>query len=367
MKKTSREIINQAQKLSGSQNSKAFDFAFKVSLLNSVYTQLYNELAGISNSFVGYFTFTDKESALPDDCYKVLNVFYGTIDNPFNISPSSINNTIPGSYYIENDTIRIVDKKDSKQVTVKYSKMPLVLTSPEDTIYFDVEDIDDNQPTLVYENKFYYTKTDGTIHAFDILNDSDEEVEEYPISFQQRFILSGTTVIDLDNNDVTEYFEASSPFTGNTIYPKEIISDYYGTNTIIRYSDNSIWYMDNSYNKVYLNHYEYKGQYFSSSKIYAVNGDAETGYGFVYYDDYKKKHGFASFVPDTVLDYPNSAFFDVLEDMLGIQFQSLTGMSYEGLATKLENDKDAFVASIVRNSQGNRIKNEDMRFGRTIW
>lgn len=373
MKKTAKELINQAEKLSGTQNSLAFDFAFKVSLLNSVYGQLYNELTSLSNSFVDYFEFTGKESALPDDCYKVLSVFLGSKDNPVNISSSGINNPIPGTFYIENDTIKIVGN-NTNRVVVKYSKLPVILTCPNDPILFTIPSEYQSITSFYLKDDILYfnASVEGVTgnYAYNIMNETIEEIDTLP-SYNQKFTLSFDddvwTVIDWDNNDVTEYFKAESPFTGNEIYPEQIISDFYGTHTIIRYSDNSIWFMDYNYNKTYLNHKEYKGQFFYSNNIYAVDGNDETGFGFVYYDEREDKLAYGSFVPDTVLDYPNQAFFDIIEDMLGVQFQSLTGMSYEGLNTKLENDKTSFYSSIIRQSQGTRIRNEDNYYRRILW
>jgi hypothetical protein len=136
---TSREIIERAKDLSQTNNSKAFSFSLLTSLLNNAYSKLYNDLSGISNSFVKYFEFTGGEADLPADCNKVLMVYEGKERNPFIINQSSVNNFIPGSYYIENRTIKIVGKIDGRKVTVKYNTLPAVLTAPNDNETIDVE------------------------------------------------------------------------------------------------------------------------------------------------------------------------------------------------------------------------------------
>ena len=52
---TSKELIQRAKDLSQTPNSKAFSFSLLTSLLNNAYTKLYNDLSGISNSFIKYY------------------------------------------------------------------------------------------------------------------------------------------------------------------------------------------------------------------------------------------------------------------------------------------------------------------------
>ena len=56
MQYTSREIIERAKDLSQTTNSKAFSFSLLTNLLNNAYTKLYNDLSGMSNAFIEYFT-----------------------------------------------------------------------------------------------------------------------------------------------------------------------------------------------------------------------------------------------------------------------------------------------------------------------
>ena len=101
---SAREILDLAKRLSQTQNSKAFDFLTEVHLLNNVYTSLYNDLA-TSQAFISEFKFTGTEADLPSDCYKIVSVARNSKYYYINQSSNSYN--IPGTYTIENGSIRI--------------------------------------------------------------------------------------------------------------------------------------------------------------------------------------------------------------------------------------------------------------------
>ena len=363
MTKTAREIINQAMKLAQCQNSKAFDFSLLVSLLNSAYTKVYNDLSGYTNAFMKYFTFTGDEVRLPSDCFKVLMVYKGKKENPFIISQSSLNNYIPNTYVIENDILRIVGKKDSNEVTVKYSAVPLTLTAPDDP---EIIDVDYDEVQYLSDYGFHYKKNDKT-YFYSFENKESTEVTKAPTSSNKfnNFAFSWRTVGNIDQvvwnaKDVTNMFIAYDEQTGKELRIKKMVHD--NTHILIQYDNNDLYLMTGDWKKVMVNPDLYKGRYFKVDDIYAICGDDSTGKGALV-----SKDGlllYIDFVPDTVLNYTNNIFFDIIEDMIAIQLQSLCSMNNDALQTKLTNDEQSFYESLQRSQQGIRIKNEsNMRFG----
>lgn len=362
MQKSCREIIEQAKRLSQTQNSKAFDFSFIVSILNSVYAQLYNDLSAYSNGFIKYFEFTGNEADLPDDCYKVDSVFYGDIDSPYIINQSSINNFIPGTYYIENNVIKIIDKKDSKKITVKYSTIPLVLTCPDDPI--DITSVFDTysglENIILDDDGFYFTYN-GQAMYYNFEKEEAEEVTGLParsITFNNKSLIfdSVNQTVTWNGEDVTDYFAAKDLQTGEDLEIESMVWD--NTHIAIQYNNWDLYVMTTNWNKVLVNPYLYKGRYFKSSFLYDICGNDFTGKGMIAEDGISGKILYMDFVPDTVLDYPNSVFFDLIEDRVAIQLQSLAGLTNDALQSKADKDEMSFYSSLQRSNQGNRIRND---------
>lgn len=354
MQKTCKEIIRQAKQLAQCQNSEAFEWSFVVSLLNSVYSQIYNDLTNYSNSFVQHFEFSGEEADLPKDCYKVLAVY----TKNYNYNQSSINAQIPGTYYIENNTIKIVGKHSSQKITVKYSCVPIVLTSPDDPIEVNLDDIDYNEPLVLDDNGFYYTDLEDNVYYYNFKKET-QETASYPTSTDNLFnnkslSRDGNNVIWNGDVDVSEYFIAKDSNTGADLSIAEMVWD--NTHIAIRYNNNDLYVMTGDWNKVLVNPYLYKGRYFKIENVYAICGDDSTGKGILVKSDNKLLY--IDFVPDTVLDYPNSVFFDLVEDRLALQMQAIIGTSNDSLRDKEENDNLSFYTSLQKSSQGNRIRND---------
>jgi hypothetical protein len=360
MNKTAKEIIIQAKHLSQTDNSKAFDWDLLTSLLNNSYTTLYNDLTGYSNSFIGYFDFTDKEVGLPADCNKVLSVFYGTEDNPYFISQSSQNNFIPGNYYIENNTIKVVGKKDSRKITVKYSKLPVTLTAPDDD-YLVGDFADAVSFGLCSDEGFYYKTTEPNKYQF--YNFDNKETEEFEGTMPARITTFLDRTISIENNkvmwgedDVTEYFMRDEYDEVANI--SNAISD--NTHIAILYTDGTIWSMMSDFSKTQLNPVLYKGRLYKVDALLGICADDSTGQYILVRKNNKVYK--ISFVPDTIIDYPDNVFFDIIEDKLSIQLQALQGLDNTALNTKLQQDEMSFYQSLQRSQQGMRIRNVDNRY-----
>lgn len=369
MTKSSLEIIKEAKTLSQTENSKAFSFSLLTSLLNNAYTKLYNDLSGISNSFVGYFEFTGKEADLPLDCNKILMVYEGKESNPFIINQSSVNNFIPGSYYIENRTIKIIGKIDGRKVTVKYNKLPAVLTAPnEDEVIDEIEREANFNVGLCQDDGFYFKKEVGTntYYFYDFEEKEEQEFTEGSMPLAETTFLGYTpSIVDdkimWNNIDVTDYFLRDENDSVSNIV--STASD--NTHLAILYSNGDLYVMTSDWTKVQINPVLYKGRYYKVSKLYGICADDSTGEYILVENGGKLKK--ISFVPDTVISYPDNVFFDIIIDKIAIQLQSLQGLNNDALQNKLTDDEESFYNSLQRSQQGQRIRNDSNIFAWRLW
>ncbi len=363
MTKSSKELIIQAMVLSQTQNSKAFSWDFKIQLLNSVYSKIYNDLAGYSNTFVKYFQFTGNEVELPEDCNKIEMVYKGNDINPFVLSQSSQNHPIPGTYYIENNTLKIVDGLPSR-VIVKYSTLPIILTAPEDPKYIDLDydaiyGIDDYNIWFEKDDKKY-------LYNFD-----NEDIIETNKTFKaSKTFNNHTLTFDIatqkvywNGTDISNYFMKFDEQTGFRTGIKDMKFD--NTHIATLYENGDLWIMTGDWQDTMVNPFLYKGRYFKVDELLGCCCDDYTGKGLLVKSNDRLMY--IDFVPDTLLSYPDNVFFDIIEDKVAIQLEGLCGLKNEALQTKLTDDEMSFYQSLQRSQQGMRIKN-DANIGRwRLW
>lgn len=364
MKKTALEILSSAKQLAQATNSDAFGFQFLTSLLNNCYSNVYNDIVAYSNYFVKYFEFTGNEADLPEDCNKVLSVFSGSEKNPYIITQSSTNNYIPGTYIIENNTIKIYGL--SGKFTVKYSSLPETLTAPDEP---ELVELQDCVSAIVYydyatkTHKIFYVAQNNVFHVYDIENQTDTTVETQPYTgpstFKNRTLTYnalGTSEYSViwNGEDYTEYFIAYDQDTGEEIYPAIICHD--NSRIAITYDNNDIYVMDTSWNKVQINPYISQGRYFKGT-AYAIYTDDSIG-KYLLVKDENDSFFLCSYVPDTIIEFPNNVYFDYLEDLIAVQLQGQIGVQNDSLQTKLTNDEMSFYNSLQKGQQGVRIRND---------
>lgn len=366
---SSKEIIDLAKELAQVQNSKAFSFHLLTSLLNNCYSKLYNDLTSYTNSFIDYFSFTTKESWLPADCNKVLAVYYDyPNDNNHYLSQSSMNELIYGTYYLENNKIKIVGKTDGRKITVKYSKLPATLTAPDNPEKLNVN-VGYGYGKCTEDGFYYQLQPAGTVYFYDFEKMEGEATElttlpaQTNIFYGKALTYTGTDIL-WGTEVVTDRFIRPNHDSLDLV---NAITD--GYKVLIQYGDGEVWIMLGDWSLVRLNIEEYKGRKFELSPnvgnfIKGICSDDSTGDYIIYTKDginYK-----SSFVPDTILDYPDQVFFDILIDMLAIQLQSLQGLNNDALQTKLQSDEESFFGSLEKSQQGMRIRNDERR-GRGYW
>lgn len=363
---SAKEIINLAKRLSQTQNSRAFDFLTEVHLLNNVYTSLYNDLA-TSQAFISEYKFTGTEADLPSDCYKIVSVARNSKYYYINQSSNSYN--IPGTYTIENGTIRI-NGENGGEYTVRYQNLPAVLTASGDVEYLGLEaDATTFVPFLTYDmvkNEYgvCYKNSSNVYHSYNIDTKEDTTLGAAPVrpsrtfnnkSIAYTFSNNVLTQVIWNGEDVTDYFDKSEQglYCGYISNDNEhIVATYFDETENMPF----IYVFDTNWNSVEVNPWLHKGKYFPFAGADILTDD-ETGKYLLVFDDLGNL-AVTSYVPDTVLEFPENTFFDVLIDRLAVQLGSLNGITNDGLQTKLTQDETAFYASINRSNQGCRVRND---------
>lgn len=360
-----KEIIDLARQLSQTQNSDAFSFQLLVHLLNNVYTGLYNELA-TSQAFMSEFRFTGTEADLPSDCYKIVSVSRNS--KYFYLNQSSNSYNIPGTYSIENGSIRI-NGENGGEYTVKYQTLPEILTASGDVEYLKDISVDSIfQPWIDYnpitEEYIVYFYSGSNYYSYNIDTKELVELDYVPTRpvrlFNNKAISFSFTDGSLSqvlwgDEDVTDYFDKSEQGLHCMIISNDnehIAATYFDESNNTPF----IYVFDTNWNSVEVNPWLSKGKYFPFISADILTDD-ETGKYLLILDD-KGNLAVTTYVPDTILEFPENTFFDVLIDRLAVQLGSLNGMNNDGLQTKLTIDETAFYASINRSNQGCRIRND---------
>jgi len=360
--KTCKEIIKAARWLGHVQNSDFSDFEISTGLLNDEYLQLYKEISETGNFYSSYVDFTGSEYELPNDCYRVLGVYRKYDEKHLEpLSPSSSKQFIDGTYKIENNVVKIINETGNHSYSIKYSVVPITLTAPDDD-----EEMNFGSATVTIDNATWLGMNDDYVSFVVNGNASTYSFKKKsvvtgvsPVSKSNYYLggsvsfSSGTvTFTDRDGNttDITEDLKVNSALEIESI----VVSDPY---IFVNYTDNHIAIFDGD-SVTEWTHLECKGKT-TLGKIVAAWTNSETGRGVVFYNYYDSTFYYSSFVPDTILSYPNNEFYSLLEYRLGALLASMVGLENNYLvAEKLPQVEQQFYDTLRKDSvPATRINN----------
>lgn len=358
--KTCREIIQEATTLANARNTAFVDFSLATNLLNIEYRKLYDEVVTSTNDFVKEIDLYSEETILPDDCYTIISVV--NENRPLSKVPAG--NDLTGYYVVNN----VLYTKQYKKTKVRYSPIPDTLTAPDVAEEISSSGIPtnnmpysltDNNGTLSYAvlpttsiggTAYYTSEYCGGILAVRT---------DYTKFYWSNDNISYGSLIN-SKYDVTDYFRLS--INGGTEYPVNVqISNPY---IIVSYSNSrapifiytgferAVW----NYNIIY-------GKP-THGRIVAFTSNDATGKGVVWYNSDDGKYYHCSFVPDTVLSYPTSVLFTLLEYRIAATLLGLLGMDNNYLIDKLIPDAEAqFYKTLSYGNISQEITNTTPRRG----
>lgn len=348
--KSTKQLIRDAKILGGVFNSEFTDFQISTSLLNDIYRELYTKLTEEGRFFVKHINFTGNSFDLPNDCYRVLNVYKITSNgSKISLTSNSSDQFIPSTYYIENNCIYINDS-DSSEYSIKYSELPMTLTAPDDPIPMP-EDKTIESFGLMTQDEVNF-RADGTNYVWNFNDNEITETDTFQQVTQPYYFLCKDLVVTTSNNKVTsmlwgnteteEIIEYFNHPNDEVYITSVVVSDPY---IFVNYSDNHIAVFT-GFNGTEWNLLESTGKT-TLGKIVAAYTNDITGKGVIYYNAYTRKYYLCSFVPDTLLKYPTNTFFSLIEYKLAAMLMSMTGLVNDYLVSvKIPEAEELFYSTL---------------------
>lgn len=344
MIKLSSEIINGAMTKSGCYNS---DFLTQLTLtnaLNDSYRSLYTQIAQSDSDYYWKdYTFTEEDVEedingeptewvnLPKDCFVIKSVTFNNVE----LQRCPPNEKINGQYQIKNSMLRY-NGNTAVGITIHYVPVPQIITVPAGSELINVDPERVHEYGRCTEDGFYYKTIDGTYfysfkdqtstpQAFVAAND---DYDGYKLKYGPDYI----HLVDPENDkveyDLTEDYEVgeSNPIKKVAIdEPYMMVSYEDGTIIIAQNFEQTVWNINA------------RTGHKTKGIIHTMATNDSTLYGCVYEDD-KGKLWLASFVPDTILNYPTNALFKVLEIELACLLISMNGLQNEYITTTLKEE-----------------------------
>ena len=350
---TTRELIRAAKFIAGVRNSNLSNFEFTTSILNNIYRQLYQEIVDNTDAYIGYVTAPSSVDgiALPDDCYQVEAVYTGPDwEHKTQIERAPRNEDVTGCWRILNN--RVYVDSFTGNVIIKYSTLPPTLTAPDDLI--ELKGLPPFTKSYAYsDNELYLVDEENDknyIYNLDNQTYLETEVTYTPNIY---WLFDGDKkelVVDVENQtikttedeDVTSYFVRSDkPFV-------DVEFDF--PHWMVSYEDQTIEVDGTEWNqKADTGHMTY-------GKIVALKTNDRTGKYAIYFDG--NKYYEASFVPDTIINYPDNTFFQLLEYKLALFLAGQTNSSNTQLEEVLLPEAESqFYKSLTKSSNIVRTNN----------
>ena len=313
---TASDIIRQAKIVGNVSNVNMTNFELCNSILNQEYQKLYDKIVMANGASIKEEHFiTDEPFDIPEDCYHIIGVYSG---NKL-LSKSSPRQYIKGQYRIENNKI-LFDGFGPVDAWIKYSTLPQTLTAPDAP-----EEIKEKvlEVGLVTDKGFYFRDNNGVEKYYDF--SSQESVEKPFKSASNRFLDStlefdGETVT-YNGTDVTHIFARE-----DVAIDSVKVSDPYA---IVNYSDKRSFIFYGFEGADQLNWNEAKGKETYGEVLGFTTNDL-TGKGCIWRDE-NGDVWYASFTPDTLLNYPSNTFFQLLIYKLAAALTSLNGVQNQYL------------------------------------
>ena len=313
---TASDIIRQAKIVGNVSNVNMTNFELCNSILNQEYQKLYDKIVMANGASIKEEHFiTDEPFDIPEDCYHIIGVYSGKKL----LSKSSPRQYIKGQYRIENNKI-LFDGFGPVDAWIKYSTLPQTLTAPDAP-----EEIKEKvlEVGLVTDKGFYFKDNNSVEKYYDF--SSQESVEKLFKSASNRFLDStlefdGETVT-YNGTDVTHIFARE-----DVAIDSVKVSDPYA---IVNYSDKRSFIFYGFEGADQLNWNEAKGKETYGEVLGFTTNDL-TGKGCIWRDE-NGDVWYASFTPDTLLNYPSNTFFQLLIYKLAAALTSLNGVQNQYL------------------------------------
>lgn len=355
---TAREILRMAQFLANTRTSDNLDFEFATNLLNSLYREIYQQVAENGDSYIKFLQIGENGVPLPDDCYEILAVYNGDTDKGGLISRAPQHEFVPGQWRIVNNALYIDGASPKYPVWIKYITMPPTLTVPNDSIQVEFAEMPEAFGRMT-GRYVYYSGAEG-FHRYDLEKFEDEEIEEadykaaLPLTYKEWTLTFNYLDQHLEavNSDGTiEDWTDLVARDGVTVVNIVTDSPY----MMISYSDGLVYVFTDllgvNWNIKQITGHDTLGI------IKAMRTDDRTGRGCIYLDADDDEYYYASFVPDTILSYPDNTFMQYLQYKLAVALMGQNGIDNPAVTDQLNDAELQFYKTLAKHNNIQRMTN----------
>lgn len=340
MIKLTSEIINGAATKAGTYN---IDFLTQNTLcnaLNDCYRELYTQVAqSDSDYYWKEYLITEDDTDedadgwfdLPTDLFIIKSV----VRNNTELQRCPPNEIINGQYTIKNNKFKLYGNT-SVGIRLFYVPLPQLVTCPAPSEEILIERSTIQEYGKCTEKGFYYKTLDGSYfysfenkvsvpEAFVEINDT---YDGYTLEYSEDRIQFVDPLTEEVEIDLTEDYDVGPD---NPI-KKVVIDEPYMMTT---YADGTIIVAQNFVQTLW--NINAKTGHKTKGIIHTMKTNDNTLYGCVYEDEDGKLWR-ASFVPDTVLNYPTNTLFKVLEIDLACLLMSMNGINNEYISNTMKQE-----------------------------
>lgn len=339
--KLASEILNGAETKAGVFN---VDFLTSLTLtnaLNDAYRNAYQSIAmSDSDFYVKEYTLTEDDMSedkdgwydLPKGIYIIKSVTIGEVE----IQRCPPKEKIAGTYIIQNSRFKFYGNYNRKPIVIHYIPDPQTVTIPAPSIEIALDASEIKDYGRVTDKGFYYKTNTGqffydfeaqTSEPVDVYKTKNMKYHEGTLQWDSESIL----VVDSDGEileDLTEDFQVGpeNPIVDIAVDdPYMMVSYKDGTIILVTEDNQTIWNI-----KAHTGHK-------TLGAIHGMKTDDSTLYGCLYEDEDNVLH-LSSFVPDTIMNYPTNALFEMLEVDLACLLMSMNGVTNAYISETLKEE-----------------------------
>lgn len=354
---TAKELLRMAQYLSNTRTSDNLSFEFATNLLNATYRELYQQVAENGDSYTKFLEIGENGSPLPNDCYEVLAAYSGNVEEGGIIDRAPQHQFVPGQWRIVNGCFYIDGRQPQFPVWIKYVTMPPTLTVPNESVLleFAEDPVTFGRMTRQY---IYYQGTDD-YHRYDLDSYADEVIDagDYKAALALTYrewtlTLSGQTLTAVSSLDGTTE-DWSDLVAREDVTITKIVTD--SPYMMVSYSDGLVYVFTDllgvCWNVKQITGHDTLGE------VVALKTDDRTGRGCIFFDAEDEEYYYASFVPDTILSYPDNTFMQLLQYKLAVALMGQNGMDNPSVTEQMDAAELQFYKTLSKHGNVQRVVN----------
>ena len=361
--KLASEILNGAQTKAGVFNVDFLTALTLTNALNDAYRNAYQSIAmSDSDFYVKEYTLTENDESeekdgwydLPKGIYIIKSVTIGNFEIP-RCPPKEI---VPGTYTIQNSRLKFYGG-NRKPITLHYIPDPQTVTIPAPSKDIAVDASTITEYGKVTEKGFYY-KTNGGQFFYDFDSMTTESTSFYKEKNMKyhngtiKWDSEHITVVDENDEvieDLSDDFDVGSenPIVEVAVDdPYMMVSYKDGTIILVTEDNQTVWNI-----KAHTGHK-------TLGVIHGMKTNDSTLYGCIYEDEDNVLH-LSSFVPDTLMNYPTNALFEMLEVDLACLLMSMNSITNEYISKDLRDETIKNFRDQLRQNRAMPVRISNMR------